>query len=241
MYAVFRSGGKQYRAAQGVKFDEVLLVGEGSDIKVGTPLLSGSTVSGKVVRQGKSKKVPVVKFKRRQNYLRQGTHRQFFTEVEITGITGGAAKKAAPKTEEAADKPAAKKKAAEKSPSGDKPAAKKAATKKSPSGDKPAAKKKAAKKPDERHRYSTVAHKKAGGSSKNGRDSESKRLGVKIYGGQQVVAGNIIVRQRGTRFHPGANVGCGRDHTLFAKKDGHVKFEKKGPKMRQFVSVVDAS
>jgi large subunit ribosomal protein L27 len=73
-----------------------------------------------------------------------------------------------------------------------------------------------------------VAHKKAGGSSKNGRDSESKRLGVKIYGGQQVVAGNIIVRQRGTRFHPGANVGCGRDHTLFAKKDGHVKFEKKG-------------
>lgn len=169
MYAVFRSGGKQYRAAQGdvlrlekieadegatVKFDEVLLVGEGSDIKVGTPLLSGSTVSGKVVRQGKSKKVPVVKFKRRQNYLRQGTHRQFFTEVEITGITGGSAKspsgdkkKAAPKTEEAADKPAAKKKAAEKSPSGDKPAAKKAATKKSPSGDKPAAKKKAAKKP----------------------------------------------------------------------------------------------
>ena len=162
MYAVFRSGGKQYRAAKGdvlrlekieadegatVKFDEVLLVGEGSDIKVGTPLLSGSTVSGKVVRQGKSKKVPVVKFKRRQNYLRQGTHRQFFTEVEITGITGASAKKAAPKTEEAADKPAAKKKAAEKSPSGDKPAAKKAATKKSPSGDKPAAKKKAAKKP----------------------------------------------------------------------------------------------
>src|SRR5210317_1781326 len=156
MYAVFRSGGKQYRAAQGdvlrlekieadegstVKFDEVLLVGEGSDIKVGTPLLSGSMVSGKVVRQGKSKKVPVVKFKRRQNYLRQGTHRQFFTEVEITGITGASAKKAAPKTEEAADKPAAKKKAAEKSPSGDKPAAKKAATKK------PAAKKKAAKKP----------------------------------------------------------------------------------------------
>ena len=81
-----------------------------------------------------------------------------------------------------------------------------------------------------------MAHKKAGGSSKNGRDSESKRLGVKIYGGQKVLAGNIIVRQRGTRFHAGTNVGCGRDH----KKDGHVKFEKKGPKMRQFVSVVDA-
>jgi large subunit ribosomal protein L27 len=71
-----------------------------------------------------------------------------------------------------------------------------------------------------------MAHKKAGGSSKNGRDSESKRLGVKIYGGQSVLAGNIIVRQRGTRFHAGTNVGIGRDHTLFAKKDGNVKFEK---------------
>ena len=83
-----------------------------------------------------------------------------------------------------------------------------------------------------------MAHKKAGGSSKNGRDSESKRLGVKIYGGQKVLAGNIIVRQRGTRFHAGTNVGCGRDHTLFAKIDGQVRFEKKGPKQRQFVSVV---
>ena len=85
-----------------------------------------------------------------------------------------------------------------------------------------------------------MAHKKGVGSSKNGRESESKRLGVKIFGGQQAIAGNIIVRQRGTRFHAGPNVGCGRDHTLFAKKDGHVKFEKKGPKMRQFVSVVEA-
>jgi large subunit ribosomal protein L27 len=83
-----------------------------------------------------------------------------------------------------------------------------------------------------------VAHKKAGGSSKNGRDSESKRLGVKIFGGEQVVAGNIIVRQRGTRFHAGTNVGIGRDHTLFAKADGQVRFEKKGPRSRQFVSVV---
>jgi large subunit ribosomal protein L27 len=82
-----------------------------------------------------------------------------------------------------------------------------------------------------------MAHKKAGGSSKNGRDSESKRLGVKIYGGEQVVAGNILVRQRGTKFHPGVNVGIGRDHTLYAKADGNVKFQKKGPKNRQFVSV----
>ncbi len=85
-----------------------------------------------------------------------------------------------------------------------------------------------------------MAHKKAGGSSRNGRDSESKRLGVKIYGGQAIKAGSIIIRQRGTRVHAGVGVGCGRDHTLFALNEGVVKFEKKGPKMRQFVSVVPA-
>ena len=82
-----------------------------------------------------------------------------------------------------------------------------------------------------------MAHKKAGGSSRNGRDSESKRLGVKVFGGQQVRAGNIIVRQRGTRFHPGVNVGAGRDHTLFAKADGTVRFSIKGPRQRQYVNV----
>ncbi len=85
-----------------------------------------------------------------------------------------------------------------------------------------------------------MAHKKAGGSTRNGRDSESKRLGVKIFGGQDINAGSIIIRQRGTRVHPGVNVGCGRDHTLFATADGVVKFEVKGPKNRQFVSVVPA-
>jgi large subunit ribosomal protein L27 len=82
-----------------------------------------------------------------------------------------------------------------------------------------------------------MAHKKAGGSSKNGRDSESKRLGVKRFGGEHVLAGNILVRQRGTRFHPGVNVGLGRDHTLFATAEGHVRFETKGPKKRKFVSI----
>ena len=82
-----------------------------------------------------------------------------------------------------------------------------------------------------------MAHKKAGGSSRNGRDSESKRLGVKLYGGQLARAGNIIIRQRGTRFHPGQNVGCGVDHTLFAKIDGHVVFQTKGPRNRQYVSI----
>jgi len=143
MYVVFRSGGKQYRASKGdilklekidveegakVQFDEVLLVGEGSDIKVGSPLLAGASVSATVLKQGKSKKVSVVKFKRRQNYLRQHTHRQFFTEVEITDI-GSSGKAAAPK-KTAEEKPAAKK-VAKKAPAAEKkPAAKKAATKK---------------------------------------------------------------------------------------------------------------
>jgi len=157
MYAVFRTGGKQYRAAKGdvlrlekieadegatVEFDEVLLVGEGADIKVGTPLLDGGSVSGKVLNQGKTKKVNVVKFKRRKNYLRQGSHRQFYTEVEITDIKATGAKKAAPKSEDA-DKPVAKKvakKTAAKKPAAKKKAAKKAAPK-SEDADKPVAKK----------------------------------------------------------------------------------------------------
>ena len=85
-----------------------------------------------------------------------------------------------------------------------------------------------------------MAHKKAAGSTRNGRESESKRLGVKMYGGQSVLAGNILVRQRGTKFHPGTNVGIGRDHTLFAKAEGKVVFETKGPKNRKTVSVVAA-
>jgi len=168
MYAVFRTGGKQYRAAKGdvlrlekieadegatITFDEVLLIGEGADVKVGDPLLSGSSVSGKVLSQGKTKKVNVVKFKRRQNYLRQGSHRQFYTEVEITGISGSGSQKAQPKTaaaaeaavkDEAAEKPAAKKKAAKKTVA--KKAASKKTSKKKTAAKKTAAKKKAAKK-----------------------------------------------------------------------------------------------
>ena len=82
-----------------------------------------------------------------------------------------------------------------------------------------------------------MAHKKAGGSTRNGRDSNPKYLGVKRYGGESVLAGNIIVRQRGTRFHAGNNVGIGRDHTLFALKDGKVRFEHKGLPKRKFVSI----
>jgi large subunit ribosomal protein L27 len=85
-----------------------------------------------------------------------------------------------------------------------------------------------------------MAHKKAGGSSRNGRDSESKRLGVKAYGGETIPAGSIIVRQRGTEFHPGDNVGMGKDHTLFAKIDGIVEFRVKGAAKRRTVSVMPA-
>ena len=85
-----------------------------------------------------------------------------------------------------------------------------------------------------------MAHKKAGGSTRNGRDSNAKRLGVKRFGGELVTAGHIIVRQRGTQFHPGDNVGCGKDHTLFATADGRVTFQVKGPKNRKFISIVAA-
>lgn len=161
MYAVFRTGGKQYRASKGerlklekieaeegsnVSFDEVLLVGEGSDVKVGSPLLAGMAVDAKVLVQGKSKKVNVIKFRRRQNYLRKHTHRQFFTEVEIIDIRSGGEMKASAK--DAAGEQRAEK-AAETQAMTKKPAAKKAADKtsaKKASAKKPAAKKAAKKK-----------------------------------------------------------------------------------------------
>jgi ribosomal protein L21 len=197
MYAVFRSGGKQYRASKGerlrlekleadegasVNFDEVLLVGEGSNIQVGTPLLSGTSVSATVLRQGKTKKVSVVKFRRRQNYLRQHTHRQWFTEVEITDIkSGGKAAPAADKVAKAeapkkaaAEKPAAEKTAAEKPAESktatekpaesktatEKPAESKTATEKPAATKKPAAKKAAAKKPSTKKAPAKKAAKK---------------------------------------------------------------------------------
>ena len=122
MYAVFRTGGKQYRATKGdrvrverldaeegatVEFDQVLLVGEGGNVKLGSPLVSGSTVKGKVTSQGRAAKIKVLKFKRRKNYMRTKGHRQHFTEVEITSITGGPRAKAAAKDKAAADEAAA--------------------------------------------------------------------------------------------------------------------------------------
>lgn len=86
-----------------------------------------------------------------------------------------------------------------------------------------------------------MAHKKAGGSSRNGRDSQAKRLGVKVFGGQAIEPGQIIVRQRGTQFHAGDNVGMGRDHTLFSMVTGTVKFDVKGPRNHRIVAVVQPS
>lgn len=147
MYAVFRAGGKQYRASKGerlkiekldadegatVTFDEVLLVGEGKDIKVGSPVLSGSSVEATVLRQSRTGKIGVTKFRRRQNYLRQHTHRQWFTEVEITGISGDSAGKPKQDTGKAAEgestkEPASAAKPAKKA-AGKKKAKKKAAS-----------------------------------------------------------------------------------------------------------------
>jgi large subunit ribosomal protein L21 len=156
MYAVFRAGGKQYRASKGerlklekfaadeganVEFDEVLLVGQGSDVKVGSPLVDGTTVSARVVRQGKSPKVTVTKFRRRQNYLRQHTHRQWFTEVEITGIGG-----AGEVTQDSSDAKVEEKSAASKKAAKKKPAKKKAKKKASSSSARTPAKKPAKKK-----------------------------------------------------------------------------------------------
>ena len=86
-----------------------------------------------------------------------------------------------------------------------------------------------------------MVHKKAGGSSRNGRDSDSKRLGVKKFGGERAKAGNIIVRQRGSKFHPGKNAGMGRDYTIFAKADGEVSFCTKGKKQKQYINVTPAA
>ncbi len=179
MYAVFRSGGKQYRASKGerlrlekleadegtsVRFDEVLLVGEGTSIKVGSPLLSGGSVSAKVLRQGKAKKIDVVKFRRRTNYKRQHTHRQFFTEVEIIGISGGtgtaAGEKPGVEAKQAEGAKAATHKPAAKKPAAKKPAVKKSAAKK-PAAKKAAAKKPAAKKPAKKAAAKKTTKKKA--------------------------------------------------------------------------------
>jgi large subunit ribosomal protein L21 len=194
MYAVIKTGGKQYKVAPGEKLkveqipadvgaevvlDQVLLVGEGESVRLGQPVVAGAAVKATVVAHGRGEKIKIFKMRRRKHYQKHQGHRQNFTELRIEAITG-----------EGAD---------------------------------------------------TVAHKKAGGSSRNGRDSQAKRLGTKAYGGEAIRAGGIIVRQRGTRIHPGVNVGMGKDFTLFALVDGKVEFRTKGPKQDKYANIVAAA
>ena len=193
MYAVIKTGGKQYRVAAGEKikveqiaadvgqeivFDQVLAVGNGAELKVGTPLVSGATVSVTVVAHGKHDKVSIFKMRRRKHYQKRQGHRQQFTELVGGVISAEGAR--------------------------------------------------------------VMAQKKGGGSTRNGRDSMPKMLGVKKFGGELISAGAIIVRQRGTKFHPGTNVGIGKDHTLFALVDGNVSFAVKGALNKHTVSVTSA-
>ena len=170
MYAVIKTGGKQYSVKVGdvvyveklnaednseVTFDQVLAVGEEGSVKVGAPVVEGASVVAKVVKTGKGKKLNILTYRPKKGSMVRKGHRQPYTKVEITAIKGV-------------------------------------------------------------------------GSTKNGRDSESKRLGVKRGDGQFVLAGNILVRQRGTHIHPGEGVGIGSDDTLFALVDGRVHFERMG-------------
>ena len=194
MYAVIKTGGKQYRVASGEKIkveqiaadvgqeiviDQVLAVGNGAEIKVGTPLVSGATVTVTVLSHGKHDKVRIFKMRRRKHYQKRQGHRQQFTELQIGAIAGQG--------------------------------------------------------------EDSMAQKKGGGSTRNGRDSKPKMLGVKAFGGELISAGSIIVRQRGTQFHPGVNVGVGKDHTLFALVDGHVSFGQKGALNKHTVNVTPAA
>ena len=189
MFAVIRSGGKQYKVAKddlltieriegdegaAVTLGEVLMLG-GDSPKIGAPLVKGASVQCEIVEHGQGEKVIAFKKKRRKNTHRKRGHRQHFTTVKVLSITAG--------------------------------------------------------------KEEVMAHKKAGGSSRNGRDSNPKMLGVKLFGGESVSGGNVIVRQRGTKFYAGEGVGMGKDHTLFAKVGGKVAF-KKGIKQRTFVSIV---
>jgi len=197
MYAVIKTGGKQYRVAKGdevkveqlqgevgdeVAFDQVLLTSNGENVEVGKPFLENSKVVGRIARQGKDKKNRGLQVQEKKGLSpEKGTPAVFYACQD----RGNRRVNAGSFFEREVD---------------------------------------------------TMSHKKAGGSSRNGRDSAGQRRGVKKYGGQKVAAGNILIRQRGTKIHPGNNVGIGRDYTIFAKIDGIVAFERLG-KDRKKVSV----
>ena len=215
---------------------------------------AGALVAAEVIEQTRGDKIIVFKKKRRKNYRRKKGHRQDLTLLRITEIlTDGkkpsqtkAARPEPKKVEAKKPRPMAK---AETKPA-KKPAAKKARLRRRPRpprSPRPKRQRPRSQRPrlqprslrpsrEEEVRTETMAHKKAGGSSRNGRDSAGRRLGVKKSGGQRVIPGNIIVRQRGTKWHPGDGVGMGKDHTLFALREGDVEFATK-QKGRVYVSV----
>lgn len=194
MYAVIRTGGKQYKVQEEqilkveklegtegsqVEFDDVLMYSDGETITLGSPKVESAIVKAHILDQAKDKKKLVFKYKRRKGFRRLKGHRQHYTEIKIDSIAVQIV------------------------------------------------------------RRDLMSHKKAAGSTKNGRDSNAQRRGVKKFGGQNVLAGNILVRQVGTKLHPGNNVGMGKDFTLFALIDGVVTFERKG-RDRKKVSVYEA-
>src|SRR2546421_10911688 len=186
-YAIFSTGGAQFRAEPGVTikvpllaaepgskvtFDQVLLASDGKQVHAGKPVVKGAKVTAEIVRHGKGKKIKIYRFARRSGYRRHGGHRQQFTEIKIADVKL--------------------------------------------KGDR-----------------GQMAHKKGVGSSRNGRDSGPKYLGVKRFAGEHVTADTILVKQRGTKFHPGVNVRRASDDTLFTVVDGQVRFEHKNKKRYQ--------
>ena len=221
MFAVLKTGGKQYRVAanqiltveklpaeagETVEFSEILMLG-GDDLRVGAPFVAGATVKAEVLEQLRGEKVISFKKRRRKHSSqRKRGHRQYLTRVRITDILAGGERRR---------------------------------------GQGQGRTRLSRGRREQRRRGRArdlkesieMAHKKAGGSSRNGRDSKGRRLGVKKFGGEAVIPGNILVRQRGTKHWPGTGVGLGRDHTIFAVVEGKVTFHT-GLKGRTFVSVL---
>ena len=185
-------------------------------LTLGAPTVAGAAVTATVIAQDRLDKIIIFKKRRRQNSRRRNGHRQHVTVLRIAGEDAGAT---------AAQTPAGRtgcRRAAEAAESGEPAAEIRRRRSRTASG------------------VGRMAHKKAGGSSRNGRDTAGRRLGIKKFGGEAVIAGNIIVRQRGTKWKPGSNVGLGRDHTIFALIDGKVEFQRR-PEDRVHVSVATAA
>ena len=229
-FAIIETGGKQYKVSaskileieklnakvgETVKFKNVLLLNDDKTTEIGSPSISGATVEAKLLDNVKDRTVLIFHKRRRKHSRKKNGHRQRHSKIQITKILSKDGKiideaKAVVSTKAASKEDAPKKKAV---------------------------KEYVKKKKEVKKQEKQIATKKAGGSSKNGRDSKGRRLGVKKYGDQLVIPGNIIVRQRGTKIHPGDNVGMGKDHSIFSLVKGKVKF-KKSKLNRTFVSVI---